>query len=204
MNILHIGSYKAAGENYSRSKMSEPFKENLKTLFDIRFKNFIDTIKERRNYDPTEDILSGNLFFNSNKNLIDKRINKWELLDKEKIVTITSYKFKKKKQQKNVIAIVSLDGTISEKELSFEEVKKKVEKVNDIGTSLAGVILQINSPGGSAYESSLIYSYLKEKNHSATFCFNERCLCFWWLLYFLCCRQNVCEQKYSYRFNRCC
>lgn len=163
MNILHIGSYKAAGENYSRSKMSEPFKENLKTLFDIRFKNFIDTIKERRNYDPTEDILSGNLFFNSNKNLIDKRINKWELLDKEKIVTITSYKFKKKKQQKNVIAIVSLDGTISEKELSFEEVKKKVEKVNDIGTSLAGVILQINSPGGSAYESSLIYSYLKEK-----------------------------------------
>ena len=99
MNILHIGSYKAAGENYSRSKMSEPFKENLKTLFDIRFKNFIDTIKERRNYDPTEDILSGNLFFNSNKNLIDKRINKWELLDKEKIVTITSYKFKKKKQQ---------------------------------------------------------------------------------------------------------
>lgn len=161
--VIHIGDYKAAGENFAKTSMSDTLKENLSNLFENRLKQFIDFVKERRNVDITKDLLEGKLFFGDNSNLIDKRINKGILLKNEKnILNISNYKIKeKKKSSKNVIAVISLEGEIKENALNYKQVEEKIDSLNKIN-NLKGLVIEINSPGGSAYDSSLIYTYIKE------------------------------------------
>lgn len=163
INVLHIGDYKSAGENFARSKMSENLKDTLKVLTEEKLKYSIDFIKERRKVDISADINDGSLFLNYSEKLIDGRMNKGILLRKEEnLFSISNYLVKEKKNKsKNVIAVISLEGEIKKDELSYKEVEEKIDEVNEI-KNLKGLVIEINSPGGSAYESSLIYSYIKE------------------------------------------
>lgn len=160
--ILHIGDYKAAGENFYRTCMSDTLKENLSNLYEEKLKQFIDFVKLRRNVDITERLLNGNLFFSDNKDLIDGRKNINLVLNKEKnLFNINNYNYKEKNKSKNEIALISLEGEINDKELSYKQVEAKIDAL-DYLDNLKGVVIEINSPGGSAYDSSLIYSYIKE------------------------------------------
>ncbi|WP_288777219.1 S49 family peptidase [uncultured Sneathia sp.] len=162
VKAIHIGDYKAMGENYTRKSMSPNLKENLTKIFDERLNNFISFVKERRGVDISNELLEGEYFFNYSEKLIDGRMNKNKLLDDDYLIDITNYNFKEKKNKsKNVIGLISLEGQISKKGLSLEEVEYKIDKINEID-NLKGLVIEIDSPGGSAYESSLIYSYIKE------------------------------------------
>ena len=162
-NILHIGDYKSYGENFAKNNMSNELKENMTRLYENKLNAFIEKVKIRRKYDISQDILDGKLFFKDNKNLIDGRINKDTLYSKEEnLIELKDYTIKKEKNKsKNTIAIIPLEGTISSNELSLSLVKNKLEKLEDV-KNLKGIVLEINSPGGSAYESSLIHTYIKE------------------------------------------
>lgn len=171
IKILNVGDYKSYGENYKLEFMSENLRESIKKLSDQKLDFFIEKVKEYRGIDIREDLNEGNLFLKYNfKNLIDDSVNKYEFIHKdENLMDIKDYKVKlsskirkSKNKIKDYIAIITLDGTISEQELSFEKVYDKVNRIKD-DENLKGVVLEINSPGGSAYESSLITSMLRKE-----------------------------------------
>ena len=176
VNTLHIGNYKVAGESFSNDKMSEEKRESLMNIKETLFQNFINLIKEKRKVDITNEILSGDLIFaNSEKakelGLIDGVTTYEEIgVDYDEdtvdfVEYISAYK-RKKNKSKNTIAVINLEGEIDTREsreavINYDNVIEKLETLEDI-KNLKGLVLRINSPGGSALESEKIYQKLKK------------------------------------------
>lgn len=176
MNVLHIGDYKSAGENYSRERMSKENREVLTRIYGKFLENLVNKIFEKRGIDISKEIVNGELIFiNYIKAKELNLINGSTSLDKlgvdleENTITlnsfINSYK-KKKNKSKNVIGVITLEGEIrnnslKERTISNETVLDKIDKLNNLD-NLKGVILRINSPGGSALESEIILRELKK------------------------------------------
>ena len=180
VNTLHIGDYKVAGESFSNDKMSEEKKESLINIKETLFQNFINLVKEKRKVDITNEIFSGDLIFaNSEKaiqlDLIDGLSTYEEIgIDYNEDTVdfgeyISAYKRKKNKSKnksKNTIAIINLEGEIDTREskesiINYDNVIEKLDELEDI-KNLKGLVLRINSPGGSALESEKIYQKLKK------------------------------------------
>jgi len=133
-------------------------------------------IKEKRKIDITNEILSGDLIFaNSEKakelGLIDGLSTYEEIgVDYDEdtvdfVEYISAYK-RKKNKSKNTIAIINLEGEIDTREskesiINYDNVIEKLDELEDI-KNLKGLVLRINSPGGSALESEKIYQKLKK------------------------------------------
>ena len=176
VNTLHIGDYKVAGENFSNDKMSEEKKESLINIKETLFQNFINLVKEKRKVDITNEILSGDLIFaNSEKaiqlGLIDG-LSTYEEIgidyneDTVDILEYVSAYKRKKNKSKNTIAVINLEGEIDTREskesiINYDNVVEKLDELEDI-KNLKGLVLRINSPGGSALESEKIYQKLKK------------------------------------------
>ncbi|CAM3186980.1 signal peptide peptidase SppA [Streptobacillus ratti] len=174
VNVLHIGDYKSAGENYHKEEMSEEQKTSITRIYDKMLENFINEVKDRRNVDIKEKLLSGDLvLINHIKakeyGLIDgiSNLDKLEIdysKDTEDLIPF-SKKVKKKNKSKNVIGVICAEGEImpdsnSESIITYNNMLEKIETLQEI-KNLKGVILRINSPGGSALESEKIYKELK-------------------------------------------
>lgn len=176
VNTLHIGDYKVAGESFSNDKMSEEKKESLINIKETLFQNFINLVKEKRKVDITNEILSGDLIFaNSEKaiqlGLIDGLSTYEEIgIDYNEdtvdfLEYVSAYK-RKKNKSKNTIAVINLEGEIDTREskesiINYDNVVEKLDELEDI-KNLKGLVLRINSPGGSALESEKIYQKLKK------------------------------------------
>ena len=176
VNTLHIGDYKVAGESFSNDKMSEEKKESLINIKETLFQNFINLVKEKRKVDITNEVLSGDLIFaNSEKaiqlGLIDGLSTYEEIgIDYNEdtvdfVEYVSAYK-RKKNKSKNTIAIINLEGEIDTREskdsnINYDNVVEKLDELEDI-ENLKGLVLRINSPGGSALESEKIYQKLKK------------------------------------------
>ena len=176
VNTLHIGDYKVAGESFSHDKMTEEKKESLVNIKETLFQNFINLVKEKRKVDITNEILSGDLIFaNSEKakelGLIDGLSTYEEIgVDYDEdtvdfVEYISAYK-RKKNKSKNTIAVINLEGEIDIREsretvINYNNIVEKLDALEDI-KNLKGLVLRINSPGGSALESEKIYQKLKK------------------------------------------
>ena len=176
VNTLHIGDYKVAGESFSNDKMSEEKKESLINIKETLFQNFINLVKEKRKVDITNEIFSGDLIFANSKKaiqlgLIDGLSTYEEIgIDYNEDTVdfgeyISAYK-RKKNKSKNTIAIINLEGEIDTREskesiINYDNVIEKLDELEDI-KNLKGLVLRINSPGGSALESEKIYQKLKK------------------------------------------
>lgn len=169
VNVLHIGDYKSAGENYHLDNMSNQFRENSERLLSKIQENLISSIKNRRNIDISDKLKNGDTILIRNYQaleygLIDGFSTLSKLIDDDDTLNLEEYisKVKKKKNKsKNKIAVISLEGTIADNEnkgISHKKVKEKLEELDDE----KALILRINSPGGSALESEKIYKELKE------------------------------------------
>lgn len=183
VNTLHIGDYKVAGESFSNNKMSEEKKESLINIKETLFQNFINLVKEKRKVDITKEILSGDLIFaNSEKaiqlGLIDGLSTYEEIgIDYNEdtvdfLEYVSAYK-RKKNKSKNTIAIINLEGEIDTREskesiINYDNVVEKLDELEDI-KNLKGLVLRINSPGGSALESEKIYQKLKNWKYQYMF-----------------------------------
>ena len=153
VNVIHIGSHKSAGENFSRENMSPEQKESILRIYDKIYLQLIEKIKKYRNIDVSKEILEGKTIFANYHEamalgLIDggSNFDKLEIDYSEDTIDFDDYisKLKKKKNKsKNEIAVIFADGEIGpDKDIN-------------------GVLLRINSPGGSALESEKIYKELK-------------------------------------------
>lgn len=180
-NVIHVGDYKSFGENYTKEKMSKEYKKNIIALKDTVYNNFIEKISTSREIPSDEvnnKILSG-LFVNGDINklienkFIDKLITEDEIIKdigKENIVSFTEYDKKEEiKNSKNKIAIFYLNGEIYTdnskngdltNSITPSGIQEKIDQViND--DEIKGVILRINSPGGSALASNIINSKIQ-------------------------------------------
>ena len=175
MNVLHIGNYKVAGEKYSHNEMSEEKKESIKNIKDKVFESFVKLVNDKRGTDIEEEILNGNLIFTGKEKALE-----YKLIDgtadydeiginyKEDTVSIEDYismSKEKKEKTKDTIAVINLEGVIDvrnpKKNITYENVCDKLEILEKI-KNLKGLVLRINSPGGSALVSEKIYKKLKK------------------------------------------
>lgn len=175
MNVLHIGNYKVAGEKYNHNEMSEEKKESIKNIKDKVFEGFVKLVKDKRGTDIEEEILNGNLIFAGKEKAME-----YKLIDgvadydeiginyKEDTVSLEDYvsmSKEKKEKVKDTIAVINLEGVIdgrnSKKSITYENVCDKLEILEEM-KNLKGLVLRINSPGGSALVSEKIYKKLKK------------------------------------------
>ena len=182
MTVLHAGQYKGAGENYYRNGYSEPVKENLSLLYNELFDKILLTISENRNipYDDVKYIFEerDDIFIKKNKAIEYKLVDGLEFKEnlinrivqsKDQLVSASKYKVKKKfKENQPKIATLYLQGQISPQTTEYQanvlSAQKVSDAINDImkDDNIKGVVVRINSPGGSALESEIIHSKLKK------------------------------------------
>lgn len=185
-NVIHVGDYKAYGENFVRKNMSKEYKENITKMKDIVYDNFVNSISNFRKKD--KDIINNQLlngdFVSSNpialkeNGLIDDLKYEYQLkeeLGEDNIVSLKEYSESLVKlEKKDKIAVVYVNGAIMMDEqeqrglsqtVTPEIVFAEIDKVLD-EDEIKGVVLRINSPGGSALASNIItkrFEYLKSK-----------------------------------------
>lgn len=183
-DVIHIGDYKNANENFSREEMSEENKAVLTRIFDNNLERMIENISKKRNKNIDEvrnEVLEGKLAYKhayiaKEKGYIDDVMLEEDIIDEDNDIKLSEYKKKKKyirnkipfyKKRKPVIAVVVADGVIMPEEnliykkvISHKDIKEKIEKLNKI-KNLKGILFRVNSPGGSALESNKIYHELK-------------------------------------------
>ena len=186
MEVVRIGNYKSYGENYIGDKMSEELKTELTRIFDNRYEKFIDNIVKIRKIDKNtldNDIVNGNNtsltpFAARDKKLVDKLEGFQELTQRlgitdEKLVDIYDYyedhssEIEAKNKGNDAIAVIYAEGAIIDDStandntisIAPDNIAVKFEKALKT-KNLRGIVLRVNSPGGSALASEIIYQTL--------------------------------------------
>jgi protease-4 len=177
-NVIHIGDYKAYGEQYSKGAMSKEFKEDIERVYNHVYNNRIGEISKRRNLDVFSldtSILNGNLMMitpdeGEKLGLIDELLYKEEFEKKYKIketISLGDYLTTFKPiERADKIAIIYASGEIhynktskSSDTIDIETLKKELKSAKE-NEDIKGIVLRVNSPGGSALASEIIHHEL--------------------------------------------
>ena len=182
--VIHIGDFKSYGENYNKETMSDGLKSELTRILDTRLNTFTKSISQNRKLDLqtiNTKLLNGDLalqtpFSARDNGLIDKLEYFGQFLSRigakeEDVIDIYSYlsiKTPLKEHAKDKIAIIYAEGPITYLETSGgdivitpENISQKLSELNKI-SNLKGVVLRVNSPGGSALGAEMIYKALSD------------------------------------------
>ena len=182
--VIHIGDFKSYGENYNKETMSDGLKSELTRILDTRLNTFTKSISQNRKLDLqtiNTKLLNGDLalqtpFSARDNGLVDKLEYFGQFLSRigakeEDVIDIYSYlsiKTPIKEHAKDKIAIIYAEGPIAYLETSGgdiaitpENVSQKLSELNKI-SNLKGVVLRVNSPGGSALGAEMIYKALSD------------------------------------------
>lgn len=182
--VVHMGAYKSFGENLVSTSMSDYSKENLTSLLNNVYDNFITRVAEKRGIAKdvvSSKILNGEIasatpYELKELNLIDKDTYYSDLkreLGEKNIIVLDEYRDVKamqdmlvnKVESSNKIGIITLSGSIVESEDKGKEVitPENVEKVLNKALEdeeIKGIVLRMDSPGGSALSSQIIYNMI--------------------------------------------
>ena len=182
--VIHIGDFKSYGENYNKETMSDGLRSELTRILDTRLNTFTKSISQNRKLDLqtiNTKLLNGDLalqtpFVARDNGLVDKLEYFGQFLTRigakeEDVIDIYSYlsiKTPIKEHAKDKIAIIYAEGPIAYLETSGgdiaitpENVSQKLSELNKI-SNLKGVVLRVNSPGGSALGAEMIYKALSD------------------------------------------
>lgn len=178
-NVIHVGDYKSYGENFIKKEMSKEYKENIIRLQDKIYNNFLENVASRRKIDKkliNERILAGDFVFSEpyqmeKYNLIDGlkyEEDLKEMIGRDKIIPISNYQ-EIQKISKNKIAVIYAEGNIvlGEEKGNFgqsitpNKIISELERARK-DKNIKGIVLRINSPGGSALASNIINRKIKE------------------------------------------
>lgn len=182
--VVHMGAYKSFGENLVSTSMSNYSRESLTSLLDNLYGNFIERVSQRRGIAKdlisykilNGDIASATPYELKDLNFIDKDIYYSDLkreIGEKNIIVLDEYRDVKamqdivanKVESKNKIGIITLSGNIVESEDKGKEVitPENVEKVLNKALEdeeIKGIVLRMDSPGGSALSSQIIYNMI--------------------------------------------
>ena len=180
-NVIHVGDYKAYGESYVREDMSPERREDLTRILDKVYDNFIETVATKRNIPRTvlnRKILAGEFVLSDpfklkEERMIDSLEYYHDFLENrsiENIVTLGEYSkyAPTKKQEKDKIAIIYAEGNIlysnqktPKATITPDNLIKELDIAGD-NPDVKGIILRVDSPGGSALASEVINAKMKE------------------------------------------
>lgn len=181
MHVMQSGDYKGAGEPYTQTSLSPGTEANLrqalKSRYDLLRQDIsrlrgIDSTKVTEIYENRPDLFIGGKEAKS-YGLIDDTLTWEQMLAQYKIedddrVSFSDYASPAETTLSgNRIAVVNLSGNITttagysaEGVISAGKVDKIMDQIEEDSTVKA-VVLRVNSPGGSALESEIIYQRVK-------------------------------------------
>lgn len=181
--VIHVGSHKSYGEEYYRENISKEQKETLTRIYDKKLEEYISNISKVRKIDKEtvrNKLLNGEYALISPKtardlSLVDSLENYSDLshnlnITDDNSITIQDYisKVSENNNSENNIAVIYLDGdidsvssTYGNTNITSENFKVKLDKALEID-NLKGIVIRINSGGGSALESKKIYDMIME------------------------------------------
>lgn len=187
MNVFYAGNFKSATEPFRRTDMSpenrQQTREYLQDNFDlyvdevcrsrnIEEENFMKIVNELafNNVDRAVDLglIDGKIYWHEFEELLRERLG---LSDGKKInyVDLQEYESKSyisKGKSSNKIAVIYAEGEIMYdndqrgivSEVKYHKIFQKIKKNDDI----KAVVLRVNSPGGSAFSSNIIWKEIEE------------------------------------------
>lgn len=185
VNIVNTGSYKSYGEDFASDEMSSEAREDTTRILNENYQNFLDVVSENFNYSRNkldEIIKNGELVAASSQDLFEKKLISdymyWDELlrkiDREKIINLLEYEKDYKiassiPSSSNKIYIVALEGEIIQSDeeifngmfIASQPIINTLDRLEK-DESVKGLILRINSPGGSALTSDKINNRIKE------------------------------------------
>ena len=180
-NVIHVGDYKSYGENFTKNQMSQEYRENIIRLQDRIYNNFLNKIVEKRKINKNlinNRILAGDFVFSEpyqmeKFNMIDEKVYESQIKDiigSERLIPIEKYQESILHSQ-NKIAIIYAEGNIlldGERggignSITPEKINSEIDKALK-NPNIKGIVLRLNSPGGSALASNLIHHKLQEAN----------------------------------------
>ena len=185
MEVVRIGNYKSYGENYTGNEMTPELRSELTRILENRYDKFVTEISKNRKIDKNvlnNDIVNGNNinltpFAARDKNFVDKlehfsdftkRLN----IREDNVADIYDYYEKRVEDGKignprnGTIAVIYAEGSIlydptdvTEGVITPDNILQKIEKAMKT-KNLKGIVLRVNSGGGSALASEIIYQEL--------------------------------------------
>nr|WP_293993445.1 signal peptide peptidase SppA [uncultured Fusobacterium sp.] len=185
VNIVNTGNYKSYGEDFASDEMSSEAREDTTRILNENYQNFLDVVSENFNYSRNkldEIIKNGELVAASSQDLFEKKLISdymyWDELlrkiDREKIINLLEYEKDYKiassiPSSSNKIYIVALEGEIIQSDeeifngmfIASQPIINTLDRLEK-DESVKGLILRINSPGGSALTSDKINNRIKE------------------------------------------
>lgn len=185
VNIVNTGNYKSYGEDFASDEMSSEAREDTTRILNENYQNFLDVVSENFNYSRNkldEIIKNGELVAASSQDLFEKKLISdymyWDELlrkiDREKIINLIEYEKDYKiansiPSSLNKIYIVALEGEIIQSDeeifngmfIASQPIINTLDRLEK-DESVKGLILRINSPGGSALTSDKINNRIKE------------------------------------------
>jgi protease-4 len=188
MQIIRHGKFKSAVEPYILDKMSPENKLQTETYLKSIWKEMLDDISASRKISTAElnniaDMVASfrKADFAKERNLVDRLKYKDQVIDDLKKLTLTDqkddvkaidiYKYIKVPEIKEVktlarkkIAVIyasgEIDASASDDGINSEEISRAVREARR-DSSIRAIVLRINSPGGSAYGSDVIWREVK-------------------------------------------
>jgi len=190
MQVIRHGKFKAAMEPFMRSDMSAENKLQTATYMNSIWHQILNGISKSRNIsiDKLNELADGVTTFRKTdylkkEGLIDTMMYKDEVIDElkekvriqdnEELRTIGLIKYSDVPEKtdgrglaKEKVAIVYASGEIgmksggSSENIDYEELSRTIRKARK-DTSIDAIVLRINSPGGSAYGSEVIWREVK-------------------------------------------
>ncbi len=177
VNVIHIGQFKGAGENFAKRKMSDQFRSSIERIIDERLELFSEAVSLSRDIDRSdisEWLNEGKMVFISAElalemKLVDRLMPFDDLkaeigADEKNVIHIGDYPVKDKTDPENRIAIIYAEGNIVDNDngSKFNETVINPEKFDKIlrkirkDKGIKAIVLRVNSPGGSALASEKI------------------------------------------------
>lgn len=183
--IFYCGQFKSATEPFRMEKMSEPNRQQLNAIQKDYWSVIVSAIAERTKTDSSTihnwannytidnvttaknfNIINGVKYKDELEALILNSTGK-KLTDKLPLVSISDY-YKTKNAGNNAdqIAILVAEGSIidgssksNSPEIAADDIIKEIRKIRD-NDQIKGVVIRVNSPGGSASASENIHREL--------------------------------------------
>jgi protease-4 len=183
VNVIKSGAFKGYGETYSNTTFSPETYGNLKSVLSDRYDLITSFISVHRKLTPEQvkaifearqDYLISSKYA-LESGLVDKICGKDEFLkrnriEKKQVVAVEDYSGSdKQNSSSDEIAVCYLQGGISPRVASqwqqdginADKVQRIIDQINE-DRKIKAVVLRVNSPGGSALESELIYRKIQQ------------------------------------------
>ncbi len=188
VQVFKVGSYKSGAEPFTNKKMSEANREQITSFVNSMYETFTRDLAESLEINPDRlrQISDSMLVRNSSTaqdlglitsvayydEVLENLRDKLEVEEDEKInlVSVSKYsrylKSVKPKISKNRVAVVVAEGEIisgkgDEYGIGSERYAKEIRKARE-NDRVKAIVLRINSPGGSALASDVIWREIKE------------------------------------------